>query len=590
MALYPINECAVVTAAARLARNILLGCGLAGSLTTASASQIELSWKDESDNEQGFSIERSVDGSGFEELSTIEANLESFVDTDVQAGNRYGYRVRAYNQFGFSAYSNTVLSEVMEEVSDPVEPTQPETDLEGGDSEPADLVNLLSNGDFTDGKSDWRFYTSGIGTYRILPGGEGQGGKSVRVEIDSRANNIQFFQNGINLEGDTEYEIHFDAYSTTGHDLRVSVAKHSTPYTNYGLRRQIVDLGTDWQRHTIRFRSESIGDLVSNARLFFWFADDSTVGDRYLIRNVVLAKAGQVVSPEPTPDPDPVSEPEEADGIVPDPTDDLDVIVEEDFDRLNDEELADLLEQLAGGSPGADVLQNGDFESDMDDWSFYSNSKCTATTVQSASSGSEVEVAIHRVGSNIQLYQNGITLKPNTAYQLSFSAYSNVGRDLSVSLVKHSTPFTNYGLQNVQISLGKDWDSHAITFTTGNFDRQVSDGRLYFWFADRIWGGERYYIDDVSLTPLVGSAAPAVPTGAQVERIDSTRVRLTWNPVTVENGMVGYLIYRDGVDIGYSLTTDFLDSDAAGPHVYRVSAFDESANESALSAPVEVDP
>ncbi len=579
--LYSIHEFKTVTAATRLARHLLLGCGLAGSLSAVTASQIELSWQDESDNEHGFSIERSIDGAGFEEISTTEANLARFVDSGVQAGNLYEYRVRAYNQFGYSGYSNTVLAEVVEDVAS---------------EEGVELVNQLSNGDFADGKADWRFYTSGMGTYRILPGEEGQTGKTVQVEIYSRANNIQLFQNGITLEGDTEYEIHFDAYSNSGHDLRVSVAKHSSPYTNYGVRREIVDLGTDWQRHTIRFRSENIGSSVSNARLFFWFADDATGGDRYLIRNVILAKAGQVVSPDPIPDSTLLTE--EGDAIVLDPTDNLgdavDVIVDgeggllDQVDQLTDEQLAGLLEQLAGGSPGDNVLKNGGFESGMDDWRFYSNSKCDATIVQSAGSGSAVEVAIHRVGSNIQLYQNGITLKPNTAYQLSFSAYSNVGRDLSVSLNKHSTPFTNYGLQNVQIDLGKDWDTYTVTFTTRNFDRQVSDGRLYFWFADRIWGGERFYIDDVVLTPLGGSEGPEAPTGVQAQRIDSTKVDLTWSPVTVESGLVGYLIYRDGVDIGYSLTSSFSDSDAAGLHVYTVTAFDESPHESAPSAPVEV--
>lgn len=71
---------------------------LAGGLT--------LSWSDNSENESGFAIERSTDGASFELLSEVEADVASFSDETVVPGVDYQYRVRAFNEFGYSGYTN----------------------------------------------------------------------------------------------------------------------------------------------------------------------------------------------------------------------------------------------------------------------------------------------------------------------------------------------------------------------------------------------------------------------------------------------------------------------------------------------------
>jgi hypothetical protein len=77
--------------------------------TAASSSAINLAWTDNSDNEDGFRIER-CQGSGcssFAQIATVGANVTSFQNTGLSAGTSYSYRVRAYNAGGNSAYSNT---------------------------------------------------------------------------------------------------------------------------------------------------------------------------------------------------------------------------------------------------------------------------------------------------------------------------------------------------------------------------------------------------------------------------------------------------------------------------------------------------
>jgi hypothetical protein len=78
--------------------------------TAISSSQINLSWTDTSDNEDGFKIERctGLNCSNFAQVAQVGANAESYSDiTGLSASTTYTYRVRAYNAGGNSGYSNT---------------------------------------------------------------------------------------------------------------------------------------------------------------------------------------------------------------------------------------------------------------------------------------------------------------------------------------------------------------------------------------------------------------------------------------------------------------------------------------------------
>ena len=81
----------------------LIGKGSRGS--------VMLSWRDNSNNEAGFYVERAPSGSSnFVQIGTTAANAISFKDT-VGRGN-YVYRVRAFNGSATSAYSNSVTVNV----------------------------------------------------------------------------------------------------------------------------------------------------------------------------------------------------------------------------------------------------------------------------------------------------------------------------------------------------------------------------------------------------------------------------------------------------------------------------------------------
>ncbi|MBL0739818.1 fibronectin type III domain-containing protein [Chryseolinea lacunae] len=70
----------------------------------SSATQIDLTWQDGSDNETGFEIERSLtEGSGFVRIITTAANTTHYSDTGLAASTSYFYRVKAVNAGGSSA-------------------------------------------------------------------------------------------------------------------------------------------------------------------------------------------------------------------------------------------------------------------------------------------------------------------------------------------------------------------------------------------------------------------------------------------------------------------------------------------------------
>jgi hypothetical protein len=72
-----------------------------------SNSQINLSWNDNTSNETGFVIERSLtSGSGFSVIHTTAADVSTYEDTGLSPETVYYYRVKAINGATSSRYSN----------------------------------------------------------------------------------------------------------------------------------------------------------------------------------------------------------------------------------------------------------------------------------------------------------------------------------------------------------------------------------------------------------------------------------------------------------------------------------------------------
>jgi subtilisin family serine protease len=111
--------------------------------------QINLQWVQNSDDEDGFKIERSDDGVDFTEIATVGANVTTYNNTGLQPNTTYWYRVRAYNTNGNSAYSNVASATTFPgPPPDTQPPPMPPTVTEQWTTPPTEIIDPLGSGFF----------------------------------------------------------------------------------------------------------------------------------------------------------------------------------------------------------------------------------------------------------------------------------------------------------------------------------------------------------------------------------------------------------------------------------------------------------
>ena len=74
--------------------------------TPVSGNQINLTWKDLSANENGFELQRSVDGTSFVKIIDLPANTTAYQNTGLLPATKYWFRLRAANTVVTSVFSN----------------------------------------------------------------------------------------------------------------------------------------------------------------------------------------------------------------------------------------------------------------------------------------------------------------------------------------------------------------------------------------------------------------------------------------------------------------------------------------------------
>jgi hypothetical protein len=91
--------------------------------TSVIAAQLTLTWTDNSDNEDGFVIERSTNGTAFLPVNTVSSNVDTYVDLTLEPDTQYWYRVKAFNAAGDSGYTNVASATTNPELAPPTSPS-----------------------------------------------------------------------------------------------------------------------------------------------------------------------------------------------------------------------------------------------------------------------------------------------------------------------------------------------------------------------------------------------------------------------------------------------------------------------------------
>lgn len=87
---------------------IALLCLLPAAAHSQEVLQVQLEWTDNSDNEDGFVVQRAQDGGPWLNIADLPADAVSYIDPFVAYNVEYSYRVYAYNQWGSSGTTSAV--------------------------------------------------------------------------------------------------------------------------------------------------------------------------------------------------------------------------------------------------------------------------------------------------------------------------------------------------------------------------------------------------------------------------------------------------------------------------------------------------
>ncbi len=398
--------------------------------------------------------------------------------------------------------------------------------------------SLVANPGFESELTSWVCNTNGAAMLAVIPAGE-KSPLAASLVIQRQDSNITLYQSGIPLEPFAHYRLTYSARCNTGHDVSVSLIRHTPPYNSYGLAERVCDLGREWTSFSIDFFTEGFTGLVNDGRIMFRFAGLAESGDEYLFDNIALER---ITSPDAA---STVRHPSDVSGGAGKPV--LFRVVAPQATRFqwqkNGEDIpgADWNRYATPALTAADsgtefscrvtgpagvlqtrsavvhvhnepvsLVRNHRFDEGTQGWEMAANAPASLA-VEGPSS--IAHVSIQKSHPNLQLLAGGIELIGGARYLLSFRARSSTGHDVAVSLVKHTPPYTPYAPDLTLIDLSTDWRDHTMSFVATDGMGVVADARLMFWMTPYASDGDEYYFDDVMLEEVI--AGPTTETAGE---------------------------------------------------------------------------
>lgn len=128
------------------------------------------------------------------------------------------------------------------------------------------LLNLIRNGDFEDGLTDWRLAvaTAGSATVTLDTAIFASGNASARIDVLSQGENhhVSFEQSGTQVISGTHYTLSFWARASQARLIsNVVVQQRDSPWARYSDFRQ-VELGPEWRHFELAFIARGTGTLT----------------------------------------------------------------------------------------------------------------------------------------------------------------------------------------------------------------------------------------------------------------------------------------------------------------------------------------
>lgn len=230
-----------------------------------SSTQIDITWTDNSGNEDGFKIERSTDGTNFTQIATVVTSVTTFTNTGLEPATTYHYRVQAFNSNGVSNYSNISSA------------TTQNAPL-GAPSVPSGLSATTISGTQIDLK--WTDNSSNEDGFKIERGNDGIS----FTEIAQVTANITVYSN-TGLAGSTKYYFRVRAYNLAGNSTYSSTASSTT-------------FGTPTSKPADPSELSTVA--VSSSQINLNWTDNSTNEDKFIVERSLdsanFTEIGTVVS------------------------------------------------------------------------------------------------------------------------------------------------------------------------------------------------------------------------------------------------------------------------------------------------------
>ncbi len=205
---------------------------------TIGTSTIALVWSDNSNDEDGFKIERKTDSGDFSEIVTVAKDVTSYTDAGLSGGATYGYRVRAYKGTRNSSYSNVASAAI--QTLPPAAPSGLTANVTS-----ASTVSIA-----------WNDNSSDEDGFKI----ERKTGSGIFIEINTVAHDIQSYED-TGLSAGTTYVYRVRAYRGALNSSYSNVISAKTPVLPPGAPDNLTAIATSASVITLAWSDNSSDEL-----------------------------------------------------------------------------------------------------------------------------------------------------------------------------------------------------------------------------------------------------------------------------------------------------------------------------------------